>query len=116
MLLFEITAFLRDSYRRLPHSNRVSMRSDRTVVNAGSLNVATAAERPTNANLSAGAEAHAPAAGLATLAAGSSVGTAGRRWSVALSLMGQSQTSAQSLQSIAGDGHSNGNFNTIKLL
>lgn len=40
---------------------------------------------------------------------------ANRRWSMALSSMGHSQTSAQSLQSIAGDRDA-GNFSFIHLL
>ena len=112
MLMFEITAFLRDSYRRLPRSNHVSMRSDKTAPNTGSLNVSSgernatvAAATATAAAAAAAAEASSSHPAASSLTTGSN---AGRRWSMALSLMGHSQTSAQSLQSITGDGHSNG--------
>lgn len=118
--MFEITAFLRDSYRRLPRSNHVSMRSDKTAPNTGSLNVSSG-ERSAAAAAAASATA---AAAAATTAAATEVSSshpvtsslttggsnAGRRWSMALSLMGHSQTSAQSLQSITGDIHSNGDI------
>lgn len=118
MLLFEITAFLRDSYRRLPRSTRVSLRSNdatKTGTNAGSLNVASGScnERPSvpsGAVSSGDSIVHHSGGGsmaLATMAT-PSANPGGRRWSMALSSMGQSQASAQSLQSITGDGHSIG--------
>lgn len=119
MLLFEITAFLRDSYRRLPRSTRVSLRSNdaaKTGGNTGSLNVASGScnERPSapSAAVSSGESImhHSGGGGsiaLATMAT-PAANPGGRRWSMALSSMGQSQTSAQSLQSITGDGHSIG--------
>lgn len=104
MLLFEITAFLRDSYRRLPRSTRVSLRSDAGkagAATAGSVNVP-----PGSAPGASGECAAAAAAAAGSLALAGGAG--GRRWSAALSSMGQSQASAQSLQSIPGDGHSFG--------
>ena len=107
MLLFEITSFLRDSYRRLPRSTRVSVRSgnDKSHGNAGSLNVGSVTERQQPAAVPQVSEsaAHSNPAGLGSAA---SSHTGDRRWSMALSFMGQSQASAQSLQSITGDGHS----------
>ena len=117
MLLFEITAFLRDSYRRLPRSTRVSLRSNNETgktVNTGSLNVTSGScnERPSAPSVAAvsSGESHHSAGGGMALATMSTPGVnpGGRRWSMALSSMGQSQTSAQSLQSITGDGHSIG--------
>jgi len=115
MLLYEITAFMRDSYRRLPRSARVSLRSNTNEPGGGkggsgntapgSLNVAAGynSDRPSESIL------HNPGTSLA-LAATPAGNPAGRRWSMALSSMGHSQASAQSLQSIAGDGHSIGNL------
>ncbi|XP_015178627.1 PREDICTED: protein unc-80 homolog isoform X2 [Polistes dominula] len=67
ILLLEVTAFLRETYRTLPKSSKHLTR-----------------ERPPPWDRMCSREAN-------------------RRWSVALSSMGHSQTSAQSLQSIAGD-------------
>jgi len=67
ILLLEVTAFLRETYKTLPKSSRSS-----------------AKERPPPWERMYSREAN-------------------RRWSMALSSMGHSQTSAQSLQSIAGD-------------
>lgn len=67
ILLYEITAFLRETYQTLPKSSRLS-----------------AKERPPPWERMYSREAN-------------------RRWSMALSSMGHSQTSAQSLQSITGD-------------
>lgn len=124
MLLFEITAFLRDSYRRLPRSTRVSLRSEAGKQGvAGSLNVGSGSCRDERAVAGCGAGGasvtNAPAtSGEAGHQAGGSLALAtvatpaaqpgGRRWSMALSSMGQSQASAQSLQSIPGDGQSFG--------
>ena len=130
MLLFEITAFLRDSYRRLPRSNHVSVRSNdnagKAPGNAGSLNggagsgsatdrsstvPATTPLGPMPPSTSGGESMFQnPGSGsLALVCASTPAGQpGGRRWSMALSSMGQSQTSAQSLQSITGDGHSVG--------
>lgn len=127
MLLFEITAFLRDSYRRLPRSTRVSLRSNdatKTGGNTGSLNVTSGScnERPSvpSGAISSGESIihHSGGGGgsmaLATIA-NPAANPGGRRWSMALSSMGQSQTSAQSLQSITGDGHSIGTFHINEL-
>lgn len=125
MLLFEITAFLRDSYRRLPRSTRVSLRSEAGKQGVtGSLNVGSGSCRDERAAAGAPAGAGAPAAaatsgdpgathqasGSLALATGATPAAqpGGRRWSMALSSMGQSQASAQSLQSIPGDGQSFG--------
>ena len=114
MLLYEITAFMRDSYRRLPRSARVSQRS-----NTGNEPAAAAAgSKPTGGSLNVsgypGPSAnptesilHNPMTSLAA-STPAAANPAGRRWSMALSSMGQSQASAQSLQSITGDGHSTG--------
>lgn len=67
VLLFEITAFLRETYQTLPKSNKLFVK-----------------ERAPPWEKMYSREAN-------------------RRWSMALSSMGQSQASAQSLQSIAGD-------------
>lgn len=67
ILLFEITAFLRETYQNLPKSTRLSTK-----------------ERPPPWERMYSREAN-------------------RRWSMALSSMGHSQASAQSLQSIVGD-------------
>ena len=141
MLLFEITSFLRDSYRRLPRSTRVSLRSNDAASKTGggnntggSLNVASGSSfneqtrggnpssggAPTGAIVvssgesftqhSAGGIGGSGSIALATnsIATPASNPAGGRRWSMALSSMGQSQNSAQSLQSITGDGHSIG--------
>ncbi|XP_045030143.1 protein unc-80 homolog isoform X4 [Daphnia magna] len=139
MLLFEITAFLRDSYRRLPRSTRVSLRSNEANKSGGgnntggSLNVASGSfnEQQRGGNPSGGVPSsgivvssgesivhHSVGGGVGggsgSIALATSVATpasntaGGRRWSMALSSMGQSQNSAQSLQSITGDGHSIG--------
>ena len=119
MLLFEITAFLRDSYRRLPRSTRVSLRSNdaaKTGANTGSLNIASGScnERPIPSGVVSSGESvvHHSSGGSMALATASTpaANPGGRRWSMALSSMGQSQTSAQSLQSITGDGHSIGKY------
>ncbi|EFX80552.1 hypothetical protein DAPPUDRAFT_318531 [Daphnia pulex] len=142
MLLYEITAFLRDSYRRLPRSTRVSLRSnDATsktggggnntggsliVASGSSFNEQTRGGNPASGGAPSGAVVissgesftHHSTGGtggsgslaLATtsIATPASNPAGGRRWSMALSSMGQSQNSAQSLQSITGDGHSIG--------
>lgn len=144
MLLFEITAFLRDSYRRLPRSTRVSLRSNEANKSGGgnntggSLNVASGSfnEQQRGGNPSGGVPSSAivvssgesivhhsvgggVGGGSGSIALATSVATpasntaGGRRWSMALSSMGQSQNSAQSLQSITGDGHSIGILNVI---
>lgn len=135
MLLFEITAFLRDSYRRLPRSNHVSVRSNDNAgktpgaTNAGSLNVASGGSATDRSTIAATTPSGAmppstsggesmfqnPGSGSLALVNASTPagqGPGGRRWSMALSSMGQSQTSAQSLQSITGDGHSVGGVPT----
>ncbi|KAJ1528104.1 hypothetical protein ONE63_008019 [Megalurothrips usitatus] len=73
MLLMEITAFMRETFQTLPKASRSSQRGDRPP----------------------------PWERVYTGLAGQS--NANRRWSMALSSMGHSQASAQSLQSIAGD-------------
>lgn len=118
MLLYEITAFMRDSFRRLPRSARVSQRSNANEPTnpkaTGSLNVGYPPERtvnPSSDRMASGEPAtlHNPSTSLALAACTpATANPAGRRWSMALSSMGQSQASAQSLQSIAGDGHSIG--------
>lgn len=117
MLLFEITAFLRDSYRRLPRSTRVSLRStnEKTHVNTGSVNVGSCNERLSSVPAS---ESNVQTQGSVNNGAGLAVtsatkDSASRRWSMALSSMGQSQASAQSLQSIAGDAHSNSSMSFV---
>lgn len=141
MLLFEITSFLRDSYRRLPRSTRVSLRSNDAASKTGggnntggSLNVASGSSfneqtrggnpssggAPTGAIVVSSGESftHHSTGGIGgsgsialatnSIATPASNPAGGRRWSMALSSMGQSQNSAQSLQSITGDGHSIG--------
>ncbi|CAG4970497.1 unnamed protein product [Parnassius apollo] len=75
-LLFEITAFLRETYQNLPKSSRSSLKErgpwDRVYRALSSQQTLVPVEE------------------------------ANRRWSMALSSMGHSQASAQSLQSIAG--------------
>ncbi|KAE8737653.1 hypothetical protein FOCC_FOCC016879, partial [Frankliniella occidentalis] len=73
MLLLEITAFMRETFQTLPKASRASQRGDRPPPWE---RVYTGLGGQNNAN---------------------------RRWSMALSSMGHSQASAQSLQSIAGD-------------
>lgn len=74
MLLLEITAFMRETFQTLPKASRASQRG----------------ERPP------------PWERVYTGLGGVGQTNANRRWSMALSSMGHSQASAQSLQSIAG--------------
>ncbi|KAF4517233.1 hypothetical protein B566_EDAN005287 [Ephemera danica] len=83
LLLLEITTFLRETYQALPKCTRLSSR-DRPPAWERMYSRAGPGAMPTGA-------------------AGAPGGDANRRWSMALSSMGHSQTSAQSLQSIAGD-------------
>ncbi|KAH1025785.1 hypothetical protein HUJ05_010443 [Dendroctonus ponderosae] len=81
VLLQEITAFLRETYQNLPKSSRIGAIVPNSEVTKKKY---AGKERPPPWEKFYSKEAN-------------------RRWSMALSSMGHSQTSAQSLQSIAGD-------------
>ncbi|XP_071444564.1 protein unc-80 homolog isoform X1 [Hetaerina americana] len=102
ILLLEVTAFLRETYQTLPKSGRAPQggRVGGAGVGAGVSSVVV------------GGGINADRGPLLSGGAGISGGgpwdriynkEANRRWSMALSSMGHSQASAQSLQSIAGD-------------
>ncbi|XP_065573108.1 protein unc-80 homolog isoform X4 [Artemia franciscana] len=96
-LLLEITTFLRDTYRRLPRASKPSLRGLEKAFWGDRASGVAASETNSHGTVSG---MHS----LGTLGPNLQRDLAARRWSTALSSVGNSQNSAQSLHSIPADG------------